>query len=99
MSGNSHHCVSEPFVPRRFLRNNHAQTLVGNFLPRESRLPEAEERLFQVEEGVQVLCHCDWQPEWAGRLTRIILHGLEGSRLSQYVFVSGSKAGDAGMNV
>jgi hypothetical protein len=86
-------------VPRRFLRNNHAQTLVGNFLRRESRLPEAEDRLFQVEEGVQVLCHCHWQPERAGRLTVIILHGLEGSSLSQYVIGTGSKAWDAGMNV
>src|SRR5437016_236821 len=99
MSGNSHHRVSEPFVPRRFLRNNHAQTLVGNFLRRESRLPEAEERLFQVEEEVQVLCHCHWQPERAGRMTVILLHGLEGSSLSQYVIGTGSKAWESGMNV
>jgi predicted alpha/beta-fold hydrolase len=99
MSGSSKHPVSEPFVPRRFLRNNHAQTLAGNFLPRESRLPEAEERLFQVEEAVQVLCHCHWQPERTSRLTVIILHGLEGSSLSQYVIGTGSKAWDAGMNV
>jgi len=111
MSGNSHHfgsfhftsvqatSVSEPFVPRRFLRNNHAQTLAGNFLPRESRLPPAEERLFQVEDNVQVLCHCHWQPERTGRMTVIILHGLEGSSLSQYVIGTGSKAWEAGMNV
>ena len=111
MSGNSHHfgsfhftsvqatSVSEPFVPRRFLRNNHAQTLAGNFLPRESRLPPAEERLFQVEDDVQVLCHCHWQPERTGRMTVIILHGLEGSSLSQYVIGTGSKAWEAGMNV
>jgi predicted alpha/beta-fold hydrolase len=99
MSGESKHPASEPFVPRRFLRNNHAQTLAGNFLPRQSRLPEPEERLFQVEEGVQVLCHCHWQPERAGRLTVIIVHGLEGSSLSQYVIGTGSKAWEAGMNV
>ncbi|HXB20955.1 MAG TPA: alpha/beta fold hydrolase [Candidatus Solibacter sp.] len=104
MSGSSKHpgfeyLGSEPFVPRRFLRNKHAQTLAGNFLPRESRLPEPEERLFQVEEDVQVLCHCHWQPERAGRMTVIILHGLEGSSLSQYVIGTGSKAWDAGMNV
>ncbi|HEV3038311.1 MAG TPA: alpha/beta fold hydrolase [Candidatus Angelobacter sp.] len=111
MSRNSHHfglfhftsvqanSVSEPFVPRRFLRNNHAQTLAGNFLPRESRLPQPEEQLFQVEESVQVLCHCHWQQERSGRLTVIILHGLEGSSLSQYVIGTGSKAWDAGMNV
>ncbi len=99
MSGSSKHVVSEPFVPRRFLRNRHAQTLAGNFLPRESRLLEPEERLFHVEEDVQVLCHCHWQPEREVRLTVIILHGLEGSSLSQYVIGIGSKAWDAGMNV
>src|SRR5947207_1644435 len=87
------------FTPRRFLRNNHLQTLAGNFLPRKNHLPPPEERLFQVEENVQVLCHCHWQPQREGRLTIIIVHGLEGSSLSQYVIGVGSKAWDAGMNV
>jgi len=89
----------EPFVPRRFLRNGHFQTLAGNFLPRENRLPAPEERLFQVEEDVQVLCHCHWQPQRETRATAIIIHGLEGSSLSQYVIGTGSKAWDRGMNV
>jgi predicted alpha/beta-fold hydrolase len=89
----------EPFVPRRFLRNGHAQTLAGNFLPRANALPEPEEQLFQVEEGVQVLCHCHWQPDPERHATVIIVHGLEGSSLSQYVIGTGSKAWKAGMNV
>jgi uncharacterized protein len=89
----------EPFVPRRFLRNRHAMTLAGNFLPRRSGLPEPEEQLFQVEEDIQVLCHCHWQPEPASRATVLIVHGLEGSSLSQYVIGTGSKAWNAGMNV
>lgn len=89
----------EPFVPRRFLRNAHAQTLVGNFLPRTNGLPEPEHQLFQVEEGVQVLCHCHWQPQPERHGTVIIVHGLEGSSLSQYVIGTGSKAWAAGMNV
>ena len=89
----------DSFVPRRFLRNGHLQTLAGNFLPRENRLPEPEERLFQVEENVQVLCHCHWQPQRETRATAIIIHGLEGSSLSQYVIGTGSKAWDYGMNV
>src|SRR5437763_3596920 len=84
------------FTPRRFLRNNHLQTLAGNFLSRKNHLPPPEERLFQVEENVQVLCHCHWQPQREGRLTIIIVHGLEGSSLSQYVIGVGSKAWDAG---
>lgn len=89
----------EPFVPRRFLRNRHAMTLAGNFLPRKSGLPEPEEHLFQVEEDIQVLCHCHWQPDSASRPTVIIVHGLEGSSFSQYVIGTGSKAWAAGMNV
>lgn len=74
-------------------------TLAGNFLPRKNALPEPEEQLFQVEEDIQVLCHCHWQPEAAGRATVIIVHGLEGSSSSQYVIGTGNKAWDAGMNV
>jgi uncharacterized protein len=89
----------EPFEPRRFLRNGHVQTLAGNFLRRTNLLPPPEEQLFQVEEGVQVLCHCHWQPQPERRGTAVIVHGLEGSSLSQYVIGTGSKAWAAGMNV
>jgi predicted alpha/beta-fold hydrolase len=89
----------EAFVPRRMLRNAHLQTLAGNFLPRKSTLPAPEERLFQVEKDVQVLCHCHWQPQRESRATVVIVHGLEGSSLSQYVIGTGSKAWDKGMNV
>src|SRR5215472_11755255 len=89
----------EPFVARRFLRNRHLMTLAGNFLPRKSNLPAPEECFFPVADGVQVLCHCHWQPEAELRPTVIITHGLEGSSASQYVIGTGSKAWEAGMNV
>lgn len=41
----------EEFFPRRFLRNGHLQTLVGNFKPRQYILPEAEARLIEVDPG------------------------------------------------
>ncbi len=87
------------FVPRRGLRGGHLQTLAGNFLPRTDNLPAAEQRLFQVEEDVQVLCHCHWQPDRRGRLTVILVHGLEGSSDSQYVIGTGNKAWDRGWNI
>jgi predicted alpha/beta-fold hydrolase len=62
-------------------------------------LPEPEERIFSVEEGVQVLCHCHWQTMPETRSTLLIVHGLEGSSLSQYVIGTGSKAWQEGMNV
>lgn len=91
--------VAEPFVPHRLLRNGHLQTVLGTFIPRENRMPAAEERLFQVAENTQVLCHCHWQPQRESRPAVVIIHGLEGSSSSQYVIGTGSKAWDAGMNV
>ncbi len=75
------------------------QTLAGNFLKRDNRLPPPDERLFQIEPEVQVLCHCHWQPERIRTLTLMIIHGLEGSSDSQYVIGTGSKAWDRGWNV
>jgi len=74
-------------------------TLAGNFLPRKSSLPAPEECLFDVADQAQVLCHCHWQPEAEQRPAVIIVHGLEGSSLSQYVIGTGSKAWEAGMSV
>ncbi len=90
---------SNPFVPRRGLRGGHLQTLAGNFLKRDNRLPEPEERLFQIEPEVQVLCHCHWQHDHERTLTLMIVHGLEGSSDSQYVIGTGTKAWDRGWNV
>jgi uncharacterized protein len=41
----------EEFIPRRFLRNGHLQTLVGNFTPRQPVLPEAEAHIIEVDPG------------------------------------------------
>jgi hypothetical protein len=43
---------AEEFFPRRFLRNGHLQTLIGNFKPRHYVLPEAEARLVEVDAEV-----------------------------------------------
>jgi predicted alpha/beta-fold hydrolase len=91
------------FVPRRGLRNGHAQTLAGNFLRRENILPPPEERIFSVhaEDDAQVMCHCHWQPEQEKHdaITVIVVHGLEGSSESKYVIGTANKAWAKGMNV
>jgi uncharacterized protein len=48
-----------------------------------------------------VLCHCHWQPPEVRRerLTVVIVHGLEGSSSSQYVFGNTARALAAGFNV
>ena len=95
----AHDFFGEPFHPRRPFISGHAQTIAGNFLPRRNQLPPPEERLFQVEPEVQVLCHCHWQADRSSAMTLVVVHGLEGSSESQYVIGIGSKAWMAGMNV
>jgi predicted alpha/beta-fold hydrolase len=99
MAKTSNSPAFDPFVPRRYLRNRHAMTLAGNFLPRRNLLPSAEECLFRVADEAQVLCHCHWQPEAEQRPAIIVVHGLEGSSLSQYVIGTAAKAWEAGMSI
>jgi predicted alpha/beta-fold hydrolase len=95
------------FRPRRFLRNGHAMTIVGNYLPREYRLPTEESWFVEVEAATAsrrstlIRCDCDWQPLEVrrARMTLILVHGLEGSSRSQYILGTASLAWAAGMNV
>jgi hypothetical protein len=98
---------AEAFVPLRFLRNGHLQTIAGNFLPRANHLLEPTAELVEVSPAsesqiaAQILCLCHWQPEAvrAGRPTAILVHGLEGSADSQYVVGNANKLWSAGANV
>ncbi len=98
-SDRSTNFAAEPFVPRRIFPGGHAQTIATTFMRRRNLLPPPEERLFEVEPGMQVLCHCHWQLERSSATTVIVVHGLEGSVESGYMIGTGSKAWAAGMNV
>jgi len=91
------------FEPRRWLSSGHAQTIVGNFLPRPAfQLPTTEETVeVDPSDGSRVLCHCHWHPEpgRSGRLTVVLLHGLEGSSDSRYIRGIAVRGWAAGMNV
>jgi predicted alpha/beta-fold hydrolase len=88
------------FVPHRLLRNAHMMTLAGAFLPRLTRgLRRAEDRLFQVEPGTQLLARCHWQPEPRRSPTLAVVHGLEGSSESTYMRGLAGQAFGAGFNV
>ena len=87
------------FVARRGLGGGHLQTLASFFLPRRIVLPPVEGRLIEVEPGVRVLCHCNWQADRQNALTVIVVHGLEGSSESQYMLGVAKKGMAAGMNV
>lgn len=95
------------FSPRRFLRNGHLQTMIGNFLPRQCLLPAPEGLLVEVDGPVGgygptfVRCDCNWQPldMRSQRPTVVLVHGLEGSSNSQYMLGNGTRAWAAGWNV
>ena len=91
------------FEPHPWLANGHLQTIVGNFFPRPPFLLPAEAETVEVDpaDGSRVLCHCHWQPEpvRAGRLTVVMVHGLNGSSDSRYIRGIAALAWDAGMNV
>lgn len=99
--------IAAVFTPRRFLRNGHLQTIVGNYLSRVDRLPTAVPQLVEVAPAAngqitsQVLCQCHFQPleVRASCPTAIIVHGLEGSSTSQYVVGNANKLWAAGCNV
>jgi predicted alpha/beta-fold hydrolase len=90
---------SVEFRPRRWLRGGHVQTIASFLLPRRFAVSRPEERLVEVEPGIQVLCHCHWQTERRSALTVIIIHGLEGSSESNYMLGIAEKGMAAGMNV
>jgi len=92
-----------PFEPRRGLRNGHLQTIIGNFLPRPTFPHSSTIEAIEVDpaDGSRVVCSCNWQPdqERAGRLTVILLHGLEGSSESRYIKGIAARAWNVGCNV
>lgn len=87
------------FHPRRFLSGSHVQTLASFLLPRRFTLSQPEARLIEVEPGIRVLCHCQWQAQRQTALTVIVVHGLEGSSESKYMLGIAEKGIAAGMNV
>ena len=84
---------SEKFEPHRLLKNGHAMTIAAAFVRRRFDLPQAEQRLFQVDSESRILGHCHWQPgKRRDAPVIVILHGLEGSSESNYVFGIAEKA-------
>ena len=89
-----------PFRPHRLLRNPHAMTLAAALLPRgASRLPPAQDRLFTIEAGTQLLARGHWQEAPRECATLVLIHGLEGSSESRYMLAAAKQAFAAGFNV
>jgi predicted alpha/beta-fold hydrolase len=83
----------EKFEPHALLRNGHAMTIAAAFVRRRFDLPQAEERLFQVDAESRILGKCHWQPgKRRDAPVIVILHGLEGSSESNYACGISEKA-------
>src|ERR1700730_16179300 len=75
-------------------------TVAGALLPRRTPgLRRAEDRLFTVEPGTQLLTRCHWQREPRRSATLALVHGLEGSSESPYMRGLAARAFAAGFNV
>jgi uncharacterized protein len=90
----------QEFHPHPLLRNAHAMTMAAAFWRRQFQLPCAEERCFQVDPDSKLLGHCHWQPGGdRGTPLVVLVHGLEGSSISNYMLGIGEKAWLRGFHV
>src|SRR5580704_2497156 len=88
------------FVPHRRLRNPHLMTIAAAFWRRKfPRLGKSEARFFEIEQGTKVRGECHWQEDRRVHPTLVLLHGLEGSSESAYMFGTAEKAFISGFNV
>lgn len=88
------------FEPHLGLRNGHLMTIAGTFWRRKfPRLPAGVPRLFETEPSTQVRGDCHWQETPRKHPTLVLLHGLEGSSESGYMFGTAEKAWMCGFNV
>ncbi len=88
------------FEPHPLLRNAHLMTLVASFWPRRhARLPRPAQRQFEVEPGSRILAQCHWQSPPKRHPTLVLVHGLEGSSESFYMWGTAERAFVGGFNV
>lgn len=93
--------AQKPFRPHPLFISGHAQTISGYAWPRRFRMTEHrhdEERLFEIEPGIQLLGYCRWQTNRKTHPTLVIVHGLEGSSDARYMLGTAAKAMRAGFN-
>lgn len=88
------------FEVHPWLRNPHLKTVLAEYWPRNlSVLPEPADRLFEVEARTRLLTKCHWQTMPRRHPTLVLVHGLEGSSESRYMFGIADKGFAGGFNV
>jgi uncharacterized protein len=74
------------FQPHRLLRNGHAQTLAGAYLPSGRFVERAVKRRVALPDGDTVVLHDDLPASWRpGDRVALLLHGLAGCHQSSYM--------------
>jgi uncharacterized protein len=85
--------LTPEFQPHPLLKNGHAMTIAAAFVPRRFDIPPSEARRFQVDQDSFLLGHCHWQPgKRKDAPVLILVHGLEGSSDSNYMWGIAEKA-------
>jgi uncharacterized protein len=87
-----------PFEPHPLLRNRHAQTLAGTYLPASQYPYAAKLHRIPLADGDAVVIHDDTPAEWSsdGRVA-VLIHGLAGCHSSPYMTRVAAKLNAAGV--
>jgi predicted alpha/beta-fold hydrolase len=89
-----------PFRPHPLLKNGHTMTIAAALWRRRFALPPAEEHCFQVDPESKILGHCHWQNgKEKSAPVLVLVHGLEGSSNSNYMFGIAEQAWLRGFHV
>lgn len=87
-----------PFEPHPLLRNPHAQTLAGTYLPGRQDVYRAVRHRVDLPDGDTVVLHDDVPTSWRpGERVALLLHGLAGCHLSVYMVRIAAKLCEAGV--
>jgi uncharacterized protein len=88
------------FEPLPWIAPGDLMTIAASFWPRRfALLPEAEDRLVEIEPGTRILVRCHWQTDRRDRPAVVLVHGLEGSSESGYMLGTAERAWEAGFHV
>jgi uncharacterized protein len=87
-----------PFVPHPLLRNRHAQTLAGTYLPAGQYPYSAQCHRVSLSDGDALVVHDDVPAAWPsdGRVA-VLIHGLAGCHSSPYMSRAAAKLNAAGV--
>lgn len=92
--------VFPPFVPHRFYRNAHLQTIMGQFHSRIKVAYQAEQHSLRLPDNDLLIMHDDCPESWnPGDRVVILLHGLNGCHRSSYMIRLVHKFNERGIRV